>query len=156
MLPVGNRRSLAQQPFPEGIRPENPRYSRSDLLWSQIAAQHLANFLEYLTHQEVCLLQLNSLDSCHNGHFSLTNLMSLSGNRFIVFLRFFRIDVLAFEIGQCRVKPFVTLRSAKLRPARGQAWNSRGSNYRAILRLRGDPCASGASSSFTRVSANQS
>ena len=51
-LPLWDRRFLPQQPFCERIYPEHTRHSGCDLLWSEIAAQYLADLFEDLPHQE--------------------------------------------------------------------------------------------------------
>jgi len=51
-LTLWDPRFLPQQPFCERTYPEHARHSGRDLLWSQIPAQHLADFLEDLPHRE--------------------------------------------------------------------------------------------------------
>jgi flavin reductase (DIM6/NTAB) family NADH-FMN oxidoreductase RutF len=51
-LPLWNRRFLSKQPFREPIYPDHSRHSGCDLLRRQVAPQHLAYFLEHLSHQE--------------------------------------------------------------------------------------------------------
>jgi hypothetical protein len=55
---------LPQQPFRQSVYPKYARHSGYDLLRCEIAAQHPADSLEHLPHQERCLPRINAFNSC--------------------------------------------------------------------------------------------
>jgi hypothetical protein len=58
-------RLLTEQPFWKSESPENPCYSRRNLLWGEISTQHLAYLPEDQSHQERSPLWINAFNSRH-------------------------------------------------------------------------------------------